>query len=358
MARDRRKRTGRRFPTLLLLVSALGLVLSLGSVVGAYAMPVEARTAQPWYAYRASVGFDFTAHVKQGKFYGSTTIKPEDLMKIPGPTQPPVFRRVLISQFTDSIEVRVPYSFKADRPAPIQAKWRVDGTLMLPGIWQQPYPLLAQKEINVEGAEIAGVETFVIPVSEFFKDIERNRVQYNLAAEPFELHIKPVLDVEVAGLKEPVTMADAGEFVISVHSGTMEIDDPRELNQEKSFAETLIVPITVPLFGSKVTVALIRQVSVIALAVCVIVAAGLAFGRRKKPDPKTLLQRLGPSLISARAIELPGDIATVDVRTAKELLQLHAQTERPVVRVGNTYYLQDGTTCYRLELTDDMKDPE
>lgn len=332
-------------------ISVIAASLSLVSVVSTYAMPVEARTTEPWFAYTASIGWEFNARVNQGKFYANAVMPPEQLMRIRGPVEPPVFRRVLLSKFTDAIEVSMPYRFKSDRSANMKVKWTVDGMQVFPGIWQKPYPLVATKEFSVSGPEFSGTETFVIPIAKILQDQEENRLQYGVNAEPMEIHITPKLEVETEGLKEPVKVVATGEFLITLRSGTVEVDDVRAVKDEKNFAETKIVPITLSIFGLELKVALVRQVSLIALVFFVIGAVVLGISRRTKPDARTLLQKLGPNLISARAFELPGDAAMVEVRSAKELLQLQVQLERPVIRAGNVYYLQDGTTCYRLTVT-------
>lgn len=345
-------RRGHRISVLPLLVAALATVLSLASVVSTQAMPVEARTTEPWYAYKTTVGFDFLAHVQPGRFYPDAVMKPSQLISVPGPVQPPTFKRVLIGRFTEAIEVKIPYSFLADRPTNLKANWRVDGTMLIPGVWQKPYPLLAPKEISVNGSEISGVETFLIPLTDLYKEMEENRSKFGIQAEPVEIHIKPTLEVEAADLKEPMKVSSSGDFVITLRSTLVEVDDARDTKAEKNFADTKIVPITISVFGAQVRVGLLRQVSIISLVLFIMLGIGLVLLRRKKPDSRSILQKLGPNLIVARAFELPGDVTVVDVRTARELVQLHTHTERPVIRVGGTCYLQDGTTCYRLNLSE------
>lgn len=346
----------RPFPILALLVALLAVAVSLASVVSTHAMPVEARSTEPWYGYEAKLGFDYTVQVRPGKFYETPVVSPTQLIKVRGPMEPPVYRRVLLSRFTDSISVVVPYQFKADREAPLTARLRIDGMLVLPGIWQKPYPILAQKEFTVTGAEISGQESFTIPVGALLADMEDTRVKYGIYAEPMEIQMKAVFEVEAAGLKEPVASSSVGEYTVSMRQNTIEIDDAREIRSQKDFADTQIVPITVGLFGWRVKVAVIRQISLVALVVFLLAAVGIVWFRRTKPDSRALLEKLGPNLISARSFELPGDTAIVDVRTVREFLQLQAQSERPVIVAKGTYYLQDGTTCYRFHLASEESD--
>ncbi|MDB4894058.1 MAG: hypothetical protein JWN15_320 [Firmicutes bacterium] len=339
----------RRAMLLMLIVSVLAALLSLVSALGTYAQPVEARTTEAWYSYQSSVGFDWAADVQKGKFYPDTTMRPDQLISVKGPVEPPLFHRVLISKFTDALEVRIPYSFKADRPAPMNVKWRVDGTLRLPGIWEQQYPLMSPKEYTVSGAEASGTETLKIPIADLLADIEQTR-SLGILSEPMELQIKPVLEVTVDGLKQPVAVMNSPEFAVVVRASTTEVDDARQSKVDKNYAEVKVVPISMKLVGLDVAVATVRQVSVVALLICLLVAAGILWFGRKKPDERSIRQRLGANLIVARGMELPADAAVVDVRTPKELIQLQHQADRPVIRVGSSYYLQDGSVCYRLSM--------
>lgn len=336
------QRTG----ALALVASALAAMLSLGSVVSTYAMPVEARTTEAWYAYKANVGFDFAAQVQPSKFYPGTSVKAANLLQGKGPVEPPQYYRVLITKVTDGLEVSVPYHYKADRPVPLKVSWRVDGLMTIPGFWQAPYPLVEEKSFTVNGAEVSGESTFVIPMKALLDDMEQNR-QMNVLTEPMELRIKPTLRVEAEGLRRPVIVDTSGEFRVTVRSSTIEVSEPRTVQSAEDLTETRVVPITVNLLGSEVPVGALRQVSLTVLLSTLLVAALVYWIRRKRPDDRELLQKLGPRLISARGFELPGDMAVVEVRSARELLQLQVQSERHVIKVNNTYFLQDGTTCYR-----------
>jgi len=347
-----RGRQSRRNSILVLSVSVLIAILSLFSVVRTYAMPVEARTTEAWYSYQSSVGFGFQAHVQKGRFYPTTPVTPAQLIKVRGPNEPPTYKRVLISRFTDSIEIEVPYRFKADRPADLTVKWRVEGMEVIPGIWQLPYPLLAEKSWSVNAAEVSGTEKFVIPATVILAEMVDSRTTYQVQAEPIELHIKPVLEITASGLKEPVQVTTTGDFLVTFRSTTVEVDDARTVTGEKGFSETKIVPITVPVFGRQIQVSTIRQVSIGAFVFFILAAVVTAWARREKPDVRTLLQKLGSNLIVARSFEVPADASVVEIRTANELLHLQVQAERPVIRVGSTYFLQDGSTCYRLSVSE------
>jgi len=347
--RSRAWRSSGRLSITMLLVAVLAAAVSLGSVIQAYAMPVEARTTEPWYAYQSAVGFDFVARVQPSKFYSTDLVRSGDLIQMKGPVEPPTYRRVLISRFTDDIDFTVTYRFQADRSAPLKVTMRIDGTTTLPGLWQRHYRFLEPKTVELEGTTTEGSGTFKIPVAQLLKDMEENR-QMNLAAEPMEITIRPVLEVQALGLREPVAVSNAGEFRVVIRSNTVEIDDAREVTAEKNFAETKVVPLRASLLGLEVTVAALRQITMLLLVLFLVTVGLLVWLRRGRPTEKGLLQRLGPNLIAARAFETPGEAAVVDVRSARELLQLQTQSERPVIRVGTDYYLQDGTTCYRLTL--------
>ncbi|HYG59974.1 MAG TPA: hypothetical protein VD902_18060 [Symbiobacteriaceae bacterium] len=340
-------RPGRRTGIVALMVSAAAAVLSLGSVVSTYAMPVEARTTEAWYSYQSTVGWDFTAQVKPSKFYPGTVVQAAQLYRGRGPVEPPVYHRVLITRVTEGIEVKVPYHYKADRPAPLNVSWRIDGTITIPGFWQAPYPLAEEKHFTTTGAEVSGEATLVIPVNQLLAEMEQNRLM-NVLAEPVELRIKPALHVEAEGLLRPVSVDTAGDFTVLIRSSTIEVSDARTVQTTKDLTETRVVPITVNVLGTEIPVGALRQVSLTVLVSSVVTGALLLWVKRKRPDDRALLQKLGPKLIEARGYELPGDVAVVEVRSARELLQLQAQSERHVIVVNNNYYLQDGATCYRF----------
>lgn len=344
-------------PFVLLIIAFTAFVLSLGTVLRAYAMPVEARTTEPWYGYQSVIGYNFTASVVKGRYYNDAVVKPDQLLKNKVPVDPPLYRRVLISQLTESVNVQIPYYFRGDRPATLNAKFRIDGQMVIPGFWQSPYPFVQQKEFSVNGIEITGTETFVIPVKQLLSDMEMTRKDLGVSIEPLEIYIRPYLTVEVAGLQQPIQVENKTEYRIDVRTPTLDLDDPRESKVEKILSETKIVPITLNILGLDIRVAVLRQISLTALFLFLALGILMLLLRRKKPDSRGLLQRLGTNLLTVRAFELPGDAAIAEVRSAKELIQLQGQTERPVIRVGSTYYLLDGTTCYRYIYTGE-KEPE
>lgn len=338
------------FSPIPLILAALISLISLAGLLRVYAMPVEARTSEAWYTYKSQVGFDFSAQVKPDKFYPSSLITADQLTRSKQPVEPPVYRRVLISKFVDFIDVRVPYRFEADRPTALKWSMKVDGTLVVPGVWEKPYPLAQVQSQTVAGREVSGVASFKVPVGQLLADLETTRQQMGLSLEPLDLMIHPVFTVEAEGLRQPVQVLNNPEFKVSMRSTTTDLDDIRTVSHDKNLVETRTVPITVSFFGSDVRVALLRQVSLGALAASLVLALVLALLRRRKPDVWAQLAKLGPSLITAGSFELPGDTAVAEVGSVKELLQLHVQTERPVIRVGDTCFLLDGTTCYRLRL--------
>lgn len=346
---------GGRFPTkaanipLLLAVFALAILISLGSAVHAYALPAQARYNEPWYAYESSVGFDFTAKVYPNKFYPGTELLPAQLLSIRGPVEPPVYKRVLLSRFVEQLNITMPYRFKGDRSAPLKAQLRVDGLMTLPGLWQRPLPVAEPKTLELEGDEISGTVTFTVLVPDLLAEMEENRLQYNLLVEPLEIQLEPVFEVEVQGLKQPVRVENRGEFHIALRNNSLEIDDPRLVRGEDAYSELRMTPtqVTLPLLGVPVTVTRMRQVSTIALLISLMVTAVFAWRHRRRTGDGDLLQRLGSNLIEAAAFELPGGTALVEIKTPKELVQLQLQVQRPVIRVGSRYHLQDGPVCYR-----------
>ena len=337
-------------PAVFALVSALALLLSLGTVLQTYAMPVEARTTESWFAYTSSVGFRFTTRVIPGKFYSQAQVKSDDLMQIKLPVEPAQYRRVIISKFADEVHLEIPYSFQADRSADVTARFGVDGMVIMPGIWQQAYPIQEHKELPVVDGKVHGSATVTIPLRKLLADMEESRTAYGISLEPQEIRVKPVLDVSVGGLRQPVALQISPEFVISMRSGTVELDEPRVVAQDKVLSETTVVPLVVNLLGQSMRVSTLRQVSMVAAGLFIALALVMVVLRRKAVDDRTLIQRLGTHLVTISAFELPEGTAIADLQSARELLQLQAQTERPVMQVGWVYYLLDGTTCYRLSL--------
>ncbi|MBI3968295.1 MAG: hypothetical protein HY329_21875 [Chloroflexi bacterium] len=336
----------------LLLGCAVVALLSLLTMVRVYAEPAEAQASDVWYSYQCSVGFDFTARVQPSRFYPSTELRPQQLLRTQLPVNPPVYRRVLISRFADALEIRIPYSFRGDRPGPIKARLRVDGAMLMPGVWQTTVEWVAPKDLDTAGPRFEGVETFRIDVRQLLQEIEINRTQYNLAAEPLELTINPVLEVQVDGQRQPVQVTNNPEFRMGVRSQTIEIDDAREARSERVLSSTQTVPTTLSLFGSDVPIASLRWIASVSL-VASLTPIAAAWVRRRKSGEAALLEKLGPALVPARMFTPPSGTAVAEVATAKQLVDLHTQTERPIIQAGNVYYLLDGTTCYRYVLPTD-----
>lgn len=348
-----------RFEPLLLLVAALLAVGSLGGALRVYALPTEARTTEAWFGYRSLIGFDFTAHVIPGRFYSETELRPDQLVRNRLPVEPPQYRRATISQFTEEIQVKVPYSFQADRAAPLRANMRVDGVLQVPGVWERPYPLMTRKEIRVDGREISGVATFTIPIKQLLEDIKVTREESGIGLDPVEVLIRPVFLVEASGLREPVGVLNNPEFKIIIRTTTTDIDDPRDVTVEKTLTHTTVTPVTVRLFGSDVSVSALRNASLIVLLISLGVSALLALQRlRRRRDPGSLLAKLGSHVLEVESFQPPADMAVAEVRSVQELIQLQVQTERPVIRVGDTCYLLDGTTCYQFRLDETRSDSD
>lgn len=342
-------RTGKRSLALLLLVSVAATVASLGTVLSAYAMPVEARTTEAWYKYGSAVGFTYVARVQSGKYYDHTIMQPDQLASVRLPVEPPVFRRVLLTKFTEVIEISIPWSFQADREARGEGRLRIDGLLQVPNTWVRSYPF-GERTLALNGTELSGTERFTIPLAPFLADIEEARKEHNLGLEPFEIYIRPSLELNVQGLAKPLRVTNAQEYRITIRTNTVEIDDNADGREDEVLTETRVTPITVSIAGRPVTVALLRQISLYSLVTFLVLASVLMLLRRQKPNHSQVLAKLGPNLIVVSAFEPPADAATADVATAKELLQLHLQTERPVIKAGSAYYLLDGATCYRFML--------
>lgn len=341
----------------LLSLAVVAFALSLGGLIRATAMPVEARTQEVWYGYTQELKYDFTARVEPGAIYSAQHLSSQELLRVRLPVEPPAFRRVLVTQLTESITLALPYSFAADRPGDIKVTYRVDGTLTVPGLWQRPLSLLPAQEMIVSGTEVRLDDLAVyIPVGDIVQELRTLTTEMKVSHEQAELRVRPVFQVEVAGQREPVTTGFAPDIVVNIRGSnhSIEVDEPQVHREEKSLSVTSVVPITVNILGLEVRVAIIRQVALTALA---LFATGLGltlFFRwlRRQGMVANDLKRLGTSLITAKGFELPTDATIIDVKSASQLITLHLQTDRPVIRVGPTCYLLDGVTCYRLSLAD------
>lgn len=340
------------------LLVIVAFALSLGGLVRVSAMPAEARIQETWFAYSQEFRMDFSASVTKGSIYSNDVVKPEDLLRVKTPGEPPAYRRVLISPLTNSVRIAMPYRFKADRPAEIKATYRVDGTLTAPNLWQKPYPFIPQQEVVVNGTELTLSDLAVeIPVKKLVADTVKLIDELKLSHDQVEVKVRPVIQVTVNGQAQPVSAGVAPEFTVVIRNpATVEVDEPKVLTDDKSFTTTRVLDRTVTFLGIAMKLTTIRSVSLVALSV---LAAALGimlvlqwFQRRAKP--RAGLQRLGSALIVASHFQVPADAALVDVPDVQQMIALHLRTERPVVKAGEAYYLVDGNTCYRLQASEDQ----
>lgn len=354
--RIRRTLTPQRTVTVSLLTLAfIAFGLSLGLVVRVSAMPVEARTNEVWYAYREELHYDFTAVVQQGGIYQSTVVTSSELLRNRLPVEPPVYRRVLLTKLTDRVTLSFPYQFQADRPGPIHATYWVEGVMTVPNLWQRPYPLIPAQVVTVEGASLKLDQLQVtIPVSQLVSEMKDLAEALKIGHDQLELRIRPVVQVEVDGQREPIHAGLAPEILLAFRGGlvALEVDEAQLFADEKSLSVTKIVPVTMTFFGYEVKLAALRQVALTSLAVFSLLLGIIMFVKwlRRKGRVGEDLKQLGTAMIVAKGFELPSDVAVVDVRATQQLIALHLQTERPVIRVGDMLYLLDGGTCYRLSL--------
>lgn len=348
---------GKRRPRLLMppiILAVIAFALSLGGLVRVSAMPAEARIQETWFAYSHELRLDYSARVRKGSVYASDTIGPDALLRTKAPGEPPVYRRVLVSQLTDRISISMPYVFKTDRPAEIKASYRVDGTMTVPGLWQKPYPMLSQKEITVTGTELSITDmTVEIPVKQLVGDIQKWIDEMRLSHDQLEIKLRPVVQVTVNGQREPINAGFAPEFTVLLRNpATVEVDEPKALTDSKSFVTTTVTSRTLSFFGRQFSLVLIRQVALIGLsliAAALVVMMALQWLQRRAAGSGGL-KRLGSSLVNASHFTVPPDAALVDVPDAQQLISLHLRTDRPVIQTREACYLVDGNTCYRLLL--------
>ncbi|MFZ5823187.1 MAG: hypothetical protein ACOY94_02395 [Bacillota bacterium] len=343
---------GGRSPWSWLGASALLFLLSLGAVARVSAMPAEARTQETWFAYQQEMRYDFTARVKPGPIYSQDLVGAEDLVQQRLPVEPPAYRRVLVGPLAETLRITLPYHFRADRKAPIRATYQIDGEIRVPNLWRRQHQFLAPRTVTVEAAELRLNDLAVdIPVREIIAEVRAFSQELKIPHDQIEVRVRPTVQVEVEGQREPVSAKLAPELMVLVRSGGIgvEVDEPRTVTDSQQFETNERVPLSVNLWGWTVPVALLRQVAYVALGLfALLVGAGLAarwLQHRRSGAPD--LAKLGSGLIRASDFTLPAGVALVDVPHPEQLIHLHLQTERPVLQVGGSYYLLDGSTCYR-----------
>jgi hypothetical protein len=354
------RRPGKRSQTGFLLI-ALGLLLSLGGLVRVSALPAEARVQETWFAYSQELSFDYMVQVTPEGIYPSDVVAPADLLRIRVPVEPPVYRRVLLSQLTDSITVKLPYRLTTDRPVTINASYRVDGVLTVTNLWQRPYPLLDTKTVSVTGTELALNDlTVTIPIKSILQELDRYTESLKLGHDQAELKIRPIIKVEIPDQREPISASLAPEFTISVRGTRMaiEVDEPKRVDEQQSFTTTLVTPLTVRILWWTLPLNAVRTGSIVALTMLALVLAGMLAIKwvKGRLELGNDLSRLGSALIVAKAFELPADVVLVELQSVSQLLSIHLRADRPVVQVGDLCYLVDGTTCYRLRVQDAAKE--
>jgi hypothetical protein len=340
-------------PMISLGLAAVAFALSLGAVIRVSALPAEARHREVWYSYQQDLSYSFTAQVVPSGIYPNATVAAEDLLRVRLPVDPPAYRRILVGKLTDSIRIDLPYKFSADRAAEMRATYRVEGMLSSTNLWQRPYPLMAEQEVRVNGTQLDLGQWHVdIPIKEIIAEIRQLSKSLEMGFDPVELKIRPVVSVEVAGQPEPVKTVLSPEITIQLRGGDMavELDDPKVTSDGHTYDVTQVLPYTVSLLGYEVQVVTLRRVALIALGIFAGVLALMLVLQwlRRKTQLGEDLKRLGSALISAKGFEIPESATVVDVGSAEQMVALHLQTEKPVIQVGGTCYLQDGMTCYRL----------
>lgn len=341
----------------LLAFVALAVLLAFGTLMRVYALPAEARLSETWYAYQQQMKYDFAANVQTGNIYPNRVMPSQDLLQVKLPVEPPIYRRALVSKLTDTITLQFPYTFHADRTGTIHVKYWADGVLTVPSLWQRPLPPLPAQEIAVVGDQVTLDKFSVeIPVKQIVTELDKLTQDMKVVQDQAEIRVRPHVSITVDGQKQPVAADLNPEVVVAIRStGTaVEVDEPKVFSGEQQFTETKLLPATVDVFGYKIGLAAARQIAVVALSAFALILAVLLIvqwwraGKKGEED----LVKLGPALLVVRGLDIPEDATMVDVATPQQLVQLHLQTDRPVIQVGASYYLLDGNTCYRLDLTD------
>lgn len=348
------QQTGKeRRPWTTLLAGLALFVISLSLVVRANALPAEAHITETWYSYKQSLPYDFQAKVETGSIYKSSPIPARDLLQLRLPTEPPTYRRLTVAKLTDSLVINLPYSFTADQEAEIELTYWIDGSFIVPNLWKRPYSFVGRTVIKGRGKEVRLDQLQVeIPIKQLMTELAQLTAETKINQEQAEIQIRPAFEVKVNGLREPVAAAMAPEIDLNIRGSNyaIEIDEPQTFHDEKSYEVNVVLPATVDILGLTVEVNLLRQtLTTLAVLVAILTAAGLAVHwLRKRTQEGNDLKRLGSQLIQASRFEISYTAAIVDLQSMKELLHLQVQMERPIIQVGQTYYLADESTCYRF----------
>ncbi|MFZ5815440.1 MAG: hypothetical protein ACOY93_09100 [Bacillota bacterium] len=336
----------------LLGLAAALFALSLGAVVRVSAMPAEARTQEVWYSYQQELHYDFTARVKPGTIYASDLIASGDLVQTRAPVEPPVYRRALVGPLTESVRIRLPYRFVADREAWLQGSYAVGGEIRVPNLWRKEYRFLEPRRFIIRTAELRLDELVVeVPVRQIIDEVRQTSEELRLPIDQIEVRLFPVVLIEVGGQREAVTARLTPELMLLIRNGgaAVEVDEPRTITDAQRFQTEERVALTVSLWRWSWPVAQFRRAAYAALGLVTVALAVLGWrrwaGGRGRPADE--LRRLGAGLVRAAEFRLPEGVALVEVTRLEQLVQLHLQTERPVVQVGRCFYLLDGSTCYR-----------
>jgi hypothetical protein len=348
-------RSQRRLPAMSLVWAlALATLALLLAVMRVWAMPQVVDQTTVWYDYQASVGFDWTAQVTPGHYYAEATIRPETLIQQKLPVEPPQFRRVLLAPLAQTVTVRMPYSFKADRQADLSLSLQVETVLQIPGYWQQTKKVVPLKTWQVIDQSVAGEATFTLSLDELKAELERQRTDLGFVVEPLEVQIHPLWQIKAAGMREPVEVQNAPTYRLLYRSSAIEIDEPKTdaIGHSLTFREPIAQHIAL---GSRLlSVRWAQGVSLILLGLFGALLAYLLWrllSRRKKALGDLLwLRRLQPFVIRVVDFQVPPEVALVWVDAPRELARLQVQTSQTIIQMGDHLYLKDGSTCYAYHL--------
>lgn len=339
----------RAVPLIGLLLAALsGFMLARGQ---ALTRPRE----HPVLRYEVAVGFDFEARVRTGEVYRRSRLGPDDLVRFRLPQEPPAHRHALVARYAEAIDLRVSYRYAADSPQRLSGRLRVRSRLVVPRLWQEDDALRIERAPLSGTTSLAGEETLSLPVGEIMKHLQAVRDEAGINPDQAELRILTEFEVDAPGAP-PLHAALAPEYVVVFRGGVLEIDEPRELKEEKVLSRHTS-PEGIVLLGTPVTARTWRTFWASAGVSGLLIAAWA--NKRTRTLPKVggrgkrlqrRLEKLGPGLVLAAAFEPREEHAVAELSSIEQLIRLHVLTDCPVIRVGNVCYLADGGVCYRLVL--------
>jgi hypothetical protein len=332
--------------SLVLAVVLLGLWLWAGF------QPAVVRRQSVTLKYHEEIGLTYSAAVTPGAIYAKAALGPDDLPRWQTQSDPPIFRRALVTRPLERLTVEFPYTLTFDRPVTITGTTQAAAFLVGQHLWQRPLTLVAPQEVRGQGTSVSGSLKIDLDVRALADQIVRGYEEAGLVPSAGELWIDPVLDWQATGAGDtPITGSLTGtRLVVYLLGDHLEIEEKQPATKDQSLTTAQQQVNTLGFGAQRVPLATVRRYAGPAaalLAMIGLLCLWLAhrFATAAVSPAEGVLGRLALT-IDAAELKLDPSWAVIQLTEPKDLLRLHTATGRPIVRVGTTYHLLDGTTCY------------